>query len=112
MADRYDDRSVFRNKDPLYEKFLARREVAYVRQFATGMLQYPTFEEIKDLTRIQHVWSAGDHYYKLAIKYYGSASYWWVIALFNKKPTEADLRVGDLLHVPLPLEAILRAYED
>jgi|TARA_Y100000310_G_scaffold138030_1_gene136944 hypothetical protein len=112
MPNRYDDRPVFTNSDDLYEKFFARRGKRWIRQVGTGRLSYPTAKQIKSLTRSQHVWSAGDRYYKLAFRYYGNPSYWWVIALFNKKPTEADLRVGDLLYIPLPLEAILRVYED
>ena len=63
------------------------------------------------MTRSQHVWKAGDCYYKLANQYYGDAQYWWVIALFNQKPTEADVDLGDLIEIPLPLEAILRVYD-
>jgi hypothetical protein len=112
MPNRYVDRPLFRNKDDMYEKFFHRRGKKFIRQYGTGILYYPTVKEIAALTRVQHIWKAGDRYYKLAIKYYGDAQYWWVIALFNRKPTDADVKVGQLLHVPLPLEAILRAYED
>jgi hypothetical protein len=31
--------------------------------------------------------------------------------MFNQKPTEADLSVGDLIYIPLPLQDILRYYD-
>ena len=71
------------------------------------MIEYPTVTQISSLTRVKHIWRVGDRYYKLAIDNYGSAEYWWVIAFFNQKPTEADLKVGDVVEIPLPLERIL-----
>ena len=56
-----------------------------------------------------HVWSVGDRYYKLAIDNYGDASYWWVIAMFNQRPTEANWTVGEVVQIPLPLERFLTA---
>tara|TARA_Y100000310_G_scaffold341949_1_gene443029 strand:+ start:1552 stop:1890 length:339 start_codon:yes stop_codon:yes gene_type:complete len=111
MSQRYNDREIILNKDPLYEKFMEQRNKKSIRQFTTGKMRYPTAEDLRDITRNKHIWKTGDRYYKLAIQYYGSARYWWVIALFNLKPTEADLKVGDYIDIPLPLENILRIYE-
>tara|TARA_R100000808_G_scaffold20174_1_gene43686 strand:+ start:1275 stop:1613 length:339 start_codon:yes stop_codon:yes gene_type:complete len=111
MPVRYDNRRILLNRDELYEKFMDKRGVKAIRQWSTGRLHYPTLADMANITQSQHVWKAGDRYYKLAIKYYGSAQYWWVIALFNQKPTEADVKMGDLINIPLPLEAILRVYD-
>jgi len=110
MPTRYDNRLILLNKDELYMKFIEERNLKSIRQYGTGTLKYPTVDELKSITRVRHIWKTGDRYFKLAIKYYGSAQYWWVIALFNQKPTEANVTVGDLIYVPTPLEAILRAY--
>ena len=59
------------------------------------------------LDRRGHIWVRGDRFYKLAHKYYGKPEYWWVIAFYNKKASEAEFKVGDLYFVPLPLEDIL-----
>ncbi len=37
--------------------------------------------------------------------------FWWVIAQFNQRPTEANCQVGDMIMIPMPLEAVLRAFE-
>jgi len=62
------------------------------------------------LQRQQHLWKIGDRYYKLAHKYYGNAKYWWVIAWYNKKPTESHMQLGETLYIPSPLEDILRYF--
>ena len=110
MPVRYDHRVLLLNDDEIYEKFFDKRGRQSIRQWSTGRLSYPTVADLRGMTRSQHIWKAGDRYYNLAIQYYGDAQYWWVIALFNQKPTEADVKVGDRLEVPLPLEAILRVY--
>jgi mannose-6-phosphate isomerase-like protein (cupin superfamily) len=111
MSDRYIDRLVLLNRDPLYEDYMEQRNKKFIRQYATPVMRYPTAAELADITRFQHIWSAADRYYKLAIRHYGSARYWWVIAFFNMKPTEADITVGESIVIPLPLENILRVYE-
>jgi nucleoid-associated protein YgaU len=111
MPVRYDNRRILLNKDELYEKFMDKRGVKAIRQWSTGRFNYPTVQDLRDMSRSRHIWKAGDRYYKLAIDYYGSAQYWWVIALFNQKPTESDVKPGDVINIPLPLEAILRVYD-
>jgi len=108
MPTRYDKRLILSNDDELYKKFIEKRDLKAIRQYGTGTLKYPTVEEMKRMTRVRHIWKAGDRYYKLSVEHYGSARYWWVIALFNQRPTEADVAVGDQIYIPVPLEAILR----
>ncbi|HAI41228.1 MAG TPA: hypothetical protein DCM40_25530 [Maribacter sp.] len=111
MPTRYDRRRVLTTANELYEKTLEERNVSSIRYYSTPQMSYPPVEEIKNLTRVRHIWKTGDRFFKLAIEYYNSAQYWWVIAMFNQKPTEADLTVGDLIYIPLPLQDILRYYD-
>ena len=69
-------------------------------------LFYPPEDIRSKLNYKEHYWSAGDKYFKLAYKYYGSRSDWWVIARFNGKPTDADLSIGDRLVIPFPLDIV------
>ena len=110
MPNRYDRRQIFLNKNKLYDNVFEERNINSIRHYASADFEYPSVQEMKDLTRIRHVWKVGDRYYKLASQYYNSPQYWWVIALFNKKPTEADLNVGDLIYIPLPLQDVLRLF--
>jgi len=70
-----------------------------------------TADQVLELKTIPHIWSAGDKYFKLAAQYYGDPTYWWIIAWFNHKPTEAHLALGDPVYVPLPLEEAISIYQ-
>ena len=109
---RYQELLIIQNQDPDYkkqfkDKFEGRSAFP---QLETQNLKYPSLEKIKKLTYANHIWKLGDRYYKLAHHYYGDSKYWWVIAQFNKKPTEQHVNLGDLVKVPLPLNDILDAY--
>jgi len=80
---RYANETPFTNNSEFYKEFFKERGVRYIRQFRTGKLRHPTIREMASLERINHVWSLGDRYYKLAHKYYGDSSLWWIIASSN-----------------------------
>lgn len=53
------------------------------------------------------VWSHGDKLYKLAHRFYGDKKLFWIIGLFNNKPTDAHYTYGDVVYIPLdPLRFI------
>ena len=107
MASRYLNRKITRNDNKLYRDALEERNVKFIRQFRTPVLAYPTAKEMRQLTKVGHIWTLGDRFYKLAHTHYGESQYWWVIAWFNKTPTEAHVSFGDTVYVPLPLNKIL-----
>ena len=107
MPMRYNNRAKKINKDPLYDKVFKEKDVKRIVQYAT-----PTFPEITpgmraQLMRTQYVWKIGDSYQKLAEAFYGNPRYWWVLAWYNAKPTDALVKVGDTIRIPKPLETIL-----
>lgn len=97
--------------DPDYKQVYTdkfdNRKKAYLFKKATLDLKYPSFNEVANFQYETVVWTLGDRYYKLAYRFYGDPSYWWVIAWFNKKPTESDVKIGDVLRIPVPLGQIL-----
>ncbi len=78
-----------------------------IKQYDTPVFRHPTIEEIKTLNVVSHIWKTGDRYFKLADQYYDDPEMWWVIALYNQKPTEFQLKLGDIVFVPTPLESVL-----
>jgi len=100
------------NNDVDYRKRFAKRygKRKELLHFETQILAYPTFDEIRELESANHIWSLGDRYYKLAHDHYGNSKYWWVIAWFNKKPTEQHVEIGDLIKIPLPLNDVLNTF--
>lgn len=54
----------------------------------------------EEYSTIEHVWSHGDKLYKLAHKYFGDGDLFWIIGLFNNKPTDSHFRYGDYVYIP------------
>jgi len=110
MTSRYDNRTVFRNDDEHYKNFFEKRNVPLIRHYETARLLIPSPDQINSLSVVQHIWTVGDRYYKLAADYYKNPKYWWLIAWYNQTPTEAHLKLGDLVYIPMPLERALSTY--
>tara|TARA_R100000152_G_C6750763_1_gene174426 strand:- start:285 stop:629 length:345 start_codon:yes stop_codon:yes gene_type:complete len=111
-VSRFRTRRELINSNRMYKKYIFKdRGVGRATQYNTAVFYYPSDEELQNLTIDEHVWSMGDKYYKLAHHYYGDPEYWWVIALFNKKPADFLLNLGDVVYIPQPLEEIIGYYE-
>lgn len=102
------DRRAVKNESELYEEVFRKRGVKYIRHYPTANMREMTPDLTSQVEQVSHVWSVGDRFYKLAHKYYGDASLWWIIARFNSKPTESHLSIGDLIMIPVPLTDALR----
>ena len=108
---RYQKRRLFLNDDKNYKNvFFKRRGIEKTFQYESPVLSYPTNDYISDLNNISEVWKATDKLYNISNDYYGSPNYWWVIAWYNKKASEAEFKTGDLYYVPLPLDKVLRFF--
>jgi len=110
MSSRYDGRGIIENNSKLYEEIREERGVKTITQYDTATIKYPSIRQITGLTVVNHRWRMGDRFYKLADLYYNDVSMWWVIAQFNKTPTEFEISYGDLIMIPTPLEMVLEAY--
>ena len=106
MTSRYDNRFIRVNAASIYNELFIRREIGIVSQYTTPRFSYPTVDESLELNIIPFVWKMGDRFYKLADHYYNDPKLWWVIAWFNKTPTESHLKIGDVVQIPLPLERV------
>jgi hypothetical protein len=113
MASRYEKTNIRSLTDTDYRKVywdkFDKGLRPYIPIFETINIEYPLFEEILQFDYDDHVWGMGDRYYKLAASYYGDSKYWWIIAWFNKKPTESHIEIGDVIRVPKSLGDILAA---
>lgn len=94
---RYSNQDTFRNNHEQYQTLLEARDVSFIEQYGSIELRGYKFTNVGV---VKHIWKMGDHYYKLAASYYGNPGQWWVIALFNKKPTENMLAYGDIVLIP------------
>ncbi len=101
------DVSTYINRDEMYSEVFKERNVPRIEQYPTPVFKEITLEMASKVEQIRHIWSVGDKYYKLSYNYYNDPKYWWVIARFNRKPTEAHLKVGDVISIPMPLNLAL-----
>lgn len=111
MTSRYDGREIRTNIDQKYREIFKKRNVQFINQYMTPELKYPTATDMAELTNYSHVWKLGDRFYKLADEYYKDSTLWWVIAWYNRTPTEAQVNLGDIVNIPMPLEKILQILE-
>jgi len=103
MGTRIENKNSFENnKLEFLKKYRGKKK--FINQFASQQLVYPSQTEINEIENfVYHVWKEGDTYAKLGYEYYSDPALWWIIATINKKPTEFDLKVGDVLYVPTVL---------
>ena len=106
---RYNKSKKVKNSSEYYEPLRKSRDLKSVTQYSTPKLYNPTVQDRISLTTTKHVWKYGDRLYKLAHQYYGDQDFWWVIAWYNGYPTEAHIKTGALLWIPLNIEKALKA---
>ncbi len=108
---RYKNSVQFINATEGYKKvFKKRYGERGIRQLPINSLKYPTQQEYNEIETSPVVWHQGQRFYKLAAEYYNSPDYWWVIAWFNKKPTEQHVKLGETILVPLFLDEALSIF--
>lgn len=107
MINRYSNRRVVKNSSEMYDNTFSERNVKFINHYETAKFIYPNENNIGTLTLVNHVWSLGDRFYKLAHQYYGDAKDWWIIAKFNNLPTESHVLLGDVILIPTPIEQVI-----
>jgi nucleoid-associated protein YgaU len=112
MTSRYINSPFFENTDPLYENVLEDRGLKTVKQYGTTTFKKLSPAQKSSLSVQKVSWQYGDRLDKLASRAYENPKYWWIIARFNGKPTDAHFQVGDLVRIPRPLNLILSFYTD
>jgi len=104
---RYLRQDVQTNVVRTYKKYLEGRGIDRIIHYSTVSFKYPTAKDAQNFETINHIWTTGDRFFKLADRFYDDPTKWWVIALFNQKPTEFHAKAGDIIYVPTPLESVL-----
>ena len=103
-------RTIFTNGNLQYKNaFFRQRGIERMVQYGLPTLRYPSTQELLSFQNVTAYWGSTDKLYNIANEYYGSPEYWWVIAWYNQKTTEADFTPGEIYLIPLPIEAVLRS---
>tara|TARA_R100000008_G_C3468697_1_gene107845 strand:+ start:12 stop:344 length:333 start_codon:yes stop_codon:yes gene_type:complete len=109
MSTRYNNTRKLINKGEYYKTL--RRGRPRIEQFETPIIHNPTIKQRSSIKTTAYVWKYGDRFYKLADMYYNDSRFWWVIAWYNLTPTEAALRNGSVIYIPLNLSEVLAILE-
>jgi len=104
---RYGSSNVTNNDSDFYSPLAEKRGLKAIQHFQTVVVHNPQIFERMQIRTNSHVWKYGDRYYKLANTYYGDPQLWWIIAWYNGYPTEVNVKVGDVLEIPLNFEQII-----
>ena len=107
---RNQNRTIFYNDHDLYDEYFDKKNMKGFVQYASPEYNEVTDEEKDSIRSRIHIWKLGDRFYKLASQEYGNPKYWWIIALFNQKPTESHVKPGDQILIPLDHEEVVRLY--
>tara|TARA_R100001082_G_scaffold111108_2_gene93419 strand:+ start:4996 stop:5328 length:333 start_codon:yes stop_codon:yes gene_type:complete len=108
---RYKKRRKAINGDDTYRNLFDIRGVKSVEQYRTLAKDVYEQEVYDSIDVVEHPWRFGDMYWRLSARYYGDPQYWWVIASFNKRPTEHLNKIGDIIEIPINLADALQVVE-
>jgi hypothetical protein len=100
MFDRYLNRKIIKNNLDMYKNTLEKRGLKFLDHYNTYKFSYKDENKLAYMDTFSHIWSIGDRYYKLSYRYYNTVNDWWIIALYNNKPTESDIMIGETIYIP------------
>mgnify|MGYP003655716240 CR=1 FL=1 len=112
MSSRYSNTPTFLNNNPLYELPLEDRGLKSLTQYVSATYKALTAAQEASIAVETLIWEMGDRLDKFSSRAYGDPSYWWVIARYNKKPTDAHFQRGESILIPRPLSLILGYYTE
>jgi hypothetical protein len=97
MPKYYNDQEKKIQKRKLFE-LLDSRGIEQIKIIKNRVFSREFLTE--EYSTIEHVWSHGDKLYKLAHIYFGDRDLFWIIGLFNNKPTDSHYTYGDVVFIP------------
>lgn len=108
---RYSRRNKIFNNSILIEKILNIKNIKGIRHFVSPTLKIPSYIDRENIDTESVYWKRGDRLHKYAEKYYSNAELWWIIGLYNNKPTDAHFQIGDIVYIPIDLEQLMEYIE-
>jgi len=109
-SGRYTNRITRFNRAQVYDDLRHRRGAKQIKQYLTQQLHTLTAAERSQITTVQHIWTTGDRFYKLAHQYYSDSEYWWIIGWYNQLPTENHVKLGQVIMIPFPPDRLASMY--
>jgi len=110
--NRYRNTIYFTNKIPMYDNIFEDRGVKFIKQYGTTSFKRLTDAQKSSIVTKEVFWEMGDRLDKFSSREYGDPTYWWVIARYNNKPTDAHFSRGDTVKIPHPINLIVAYYTE
>ena len=107
---RYRNRRTVQHDEEERGDLVTDRGRKKIKAYTTPSLRNITPNLRKSLIEVQHIWSHGDRYWKLASQHYNNPKYCWVIAHYNLKPTDSHCKLGDVVLIPKPIDKVLKYF--
>jgi hypothetical protein len=104
---RYKETRKNKNISEMFSEHFKKRDVTNITHYLTPKFTHTDPDKNYQITEYKHIWSRDDKLYKLAYEHYGNSELWWIIAWYNKKPTESHFQIGDEVLIPKPIEIVL-----
>ena len=108
---RYKKNNIRFNDSDLIKKILDYKNISNVLHYRTSPIKLPTDEEKIKIKTISIVWKRGDRLFKYAEEYYQNPELWWIIGMYNNKPTDAHFSIGDIVYIPVDLNNLFEYVE-
>ena len=106
---RYSLRPEMDNSKEIYRDNFRKRGVKHLRQYAAPKFKLLSRELVSQVEVQIVTWKLSSRFYKLADEFYGDPTLWWVIAFFNRKPTDFHAKLGDTIFIPNQWELVYNA---
>lgn len=103
---RYEARSETTAKTRNSKDVVSRRGAKRIEHYAAPKFAVLSDELISEIDVEFVYYSVETKFYKLAAEHYGDPRLWWVIAFFNKKPTDFHAKLGDVINIPVQWELV------
>ncbi len=97
---RYKRRKIAFNDVYKEQEIFDKRGVEKIDQYTTPRLKNPSEEQIDQIDYFLYDFKQGDRFFKLARRFFNDHNLWYLIAIFNRKPTEAHVKPGEKLKIP------------
>ena len=93
--------------DEKYDYLFENRSNKIINMTAMKQINAMTDAERSAVDTRRYTWRTSDRYWKIAERFYGDPRLWFIVAYFNKAPTEFHVSAGQSILIPTSPRFIL-----
>jgi nucleoid-associated protein YgaU len=91
----------------MYRKYFASNSQQYVQHH--GRPDYSKIDDsfLEQLRTREYIWTNGDTFRKITERTYGKPDQWFLVALVNRKSSDTEVSIGDVILLPISLDEVM-----